>query len=299
MYKPTIINYLRYIIVAILLSSFFYAWTFTIKEERILKTIEKKLPLIIDKKGFLITIDDMKIMNISNGVMESEILANVTMNSSSKIGKIFKKYIDKSMKLTILTKIIPKVNNSSLSFELLSLDINHIIKLKEVKGILKERIENMKIPIKKMEKLSWLTSVKGVLFKENGDLEVYVMINRWILFLLIPIFLLREIGLLFISIYQKFISPRKKYKCAKGELYQNGTCSSTTKEAFKKHGFLAGMREYKKSTKACRKAYNKMKNRENKNNDVCGEAFCSGCSGSCGGDGAASSVGICELGSCG
>ncbi len=99
-------------------------------------------------------------------------------------------------------------------------------------------------------------------------------------------------------LYQKFLSPRKKHKCAKGVLYQNGTCSSSTKEAFKKDGFIAGMKEYKKSTKECKKAYKSIKNKENKKGQWCDALACSGCAGGSGTEVVGSSATLCEMGSC-
>ena len=155
--------------------------------------------------------------------------------------------------------------------------------------------------MKGLEKVSWFSSIDNIHFKSNDDLKLEVGISKWLLSLLIPLFLLREIGLFFIYIYQRFLSPRKKYKCAKGVLYQNGTCSSTTKEAFKKHGFLAGMKEYKQSTKKC-KAASKTLNRNKKKEGDSG-LDCSSCSPNCGGGGGGSSSSCdcspsCDVGGC-
>jgi putative component of membrane protein insertase Oxa1/YidC/SpoIIIJ protein YidD len=175
--------------------------------------------------------------------------------------------------------------------------MNRFIKLKEVKGILKQKIENIKIPIKKLKHTAWFASVKGIKFQDNGVLEIRLGISKLILALLIPLFLLREIGLLLIGIYQKFISPRKKYKCAKGALYQDGTCSSTTKEAFKKHGFIAGIKEYRHSTTECKKAYKTLKEEERRDGTSCGAEYFTSCGGgSCGGDAVSSSAGACDCG---
>ena len=45
--------------------------------------------------------------------------------------------------------------------------------------------------------------------------------------------LFRHLILSFISLYQKYISPVKGYKCAYGSLYKNGTCSSRIYEIVK------------------------------------------------------------------
>jgi len=289
-----VLNYLRYFIVIVLLGSLFYTYTLTIEASKLKSAIEKKLPMIIDKKGFLLTLNGMEILDISNNVVSSKIDADIKVSSSNIFGKFLPK---KSMHLNIETETIAKLNGSSVSFELLSFKMNKFIKMKDVKGFLKKKIENIKIPIKKLKNIAWFASVKDIKFQDNGVLNVRLGISKVIIFLLIPLFLLREIGLLVIIIYQKFLSPRKKYKCAKGELYQNGTCSSTTKEAFKDDGFIAGMKEYRRSTKECKKAYSTLKKEKRKDGTSCDGDYCAVCSsGSCGGDAVASSAGACDIG---
>jgi len=281
-------NYLRYIIVTILLSLLFYSYTMTIEKEIIKEAIHKKMPIVIDKKGFVVTLNDIHIENISANVVESKLIGTF------KVNNLLKKLLKKSINLTIVTKTTPKLHGADLSFELLSLNINELIKMKEIKGLLKKKIENIKIPIKKLKNISWFSSVQQITFKDDGDLEVDVMFSKLIIVLLIPLLLLREIGLFFIVLYQKFLSPRKKYKCAKGELHQNGTCSSTTKEAFKKDGFIAGMKEYSRSTKECKQADKIIKEKNKNNKQNCTDLGCSGCSGFTPG----SSLGACEIGMC-
>jgi len=289
-----VLNYLRYFIVIVLLGSLFYTYTLSIEASKLKSAIEKKLPMVIDKKGFLLTLNGMEILGISNNVVSSKIDADIKVSSSNRFGKFLPK---KSMHLNIETETIPKLNGSSVSFELLSFKMNRFIKMKELKGFLKKKIANIKIPIKKLKNTAWFASVKGIKFQDDGVLNVRLGISKIIIFLLIPLFLLREIGLLLISIYQKFISPRKKYKCAKGELYQNGTCSSTTKEAFKNDGFIAGMKEYRRSTKECKKAYSTLKKEKRKDGTSCDCDYCAVCgSVSCGGDTVASSAGACDIG---
>ena len=288
------LNYLRYFIVIVLFGSLFYTYTLSIEASKLKSAIEKKLPMVIDKKGFLLTLNSMEILGISNNVVSSKIYADIKVSSSNRFGKFLPK---KSMHLNIETETIPKLNGSSVSFELLSFKMNRFIKMKEVKGLLKQKIANIKIPIKKLKNTAWFASVKGIKFQDDGVLNVRLGISKVIIFFLIPLFLLREIGLLLISIYQKFISPRKKYKCAKGKLYQEGTCSSTTKEAFKKHGFIAGIKEYKHSTKQCKEAYKTLKKEERRDGTSCGAEYCSSCGGgSCGGDAVGSSAGACDCG---
>jgi len=290
----SVLNYLRYFIVIVLLGLLFYTYTITIEPTTLKTAIDKKLPMKIDRKGFLLTVKNIDILDISNNVVHSKMNADIKVSSSNRFGKFLPK---KSMHLHIETETIPKLHGSAVSFELLSFKMNRFIKLKEVKGILKKKIENIKIPIKKLKYTAWFASVKGIKFQDNGVLEIRLGISKLIILLLLPLLLLRKIGLLLIWIYQKFISPRKKYKCAKGELFQDGTCSSTTKEAFKKYGFITGIKEYKYSTKQCKEAYKTLKKEERRDATSCGAEYCSSCGGSsCGGDAVGSSTGACDCG---
>ena len=217
------------------------------------------------------------------------------MSSSNRFSKFLPK---KSMYVTVEIQTIPKLHGTVLSFELISFKMNKFIKIKEVNGVLKNKIENIKIPIKKLKKISWFVTIKHIQFENNGALLLFLGMSKLIIFLLIPLFLLREIGLFLIVMYQKFLSPRKRYKCAKGELYGEGTCSSTTKEAFKKEGFIAGMKEYRRSTKECKKAYNILKKEKRRDSGPsCDVDYCFGCSGgSCGGEAIGSSTSVCDIG---
>ncbi|MEA1880177.1 MAG: hypothetical protein U9N11_06000 [Campylobacterota bacterium] len=281
-------NYFRYTIVAILLGSLFYTYKITIYKETIRASIDKKIPIIIDKKGFVVRINDISILDISDNIVESELIGTL------KVNNFLKKILKKSIHIKIVTKTIPKLDGSNLSFELQSIGINHLMKQKEIKGFLKKNIENIKIPITKLKKITWFSSVKNIRFKDNGDLVIHAMLSKLIIFLLFPLFLLREIGLFLIFLYQKFLSPRKKNKCAKGVLYQDGTCSSTTNEAFKKDGFIVGMKEYKKSTRECKQAYRTINKRKDDKGNFCDSVGCS----TCGGLEIGSSASACEFTSC-
>jgi len=46
------LNYIRYFIAGILFLSLFYNYSLTIPEETIVSAIDKKLPMVIHKKGF-------------------------------------------------------------------------------------------------------------------------------------------------------------------------------------------------------------------------------------------------------
>ena len=290
------LNYLRYFIVIILLGLLFYSHTISISSSTLKSHMEEKLPLHIDKKGFLLTVSSIEILDTKNNVLSTKVLVDVQVSHSNKWAKFLPK---KSMHLTVLTETIPKLYASSLSFEVLSFKLNRVIKLKEVKGLLKKKLEEIKIPIRSLKKIAWFASIKKLSFQNNGDLLAEVSISKFIILLLVPLFLLREIGLALIVFYQKFLSPRKKYKCAKGEFYQEGTCSSSTKEVFKKHGFIAGIKEYRRSTKACKIAYKTLnKDKKRRDGTSCDCSYCSGCGdvGACSGDGVSSSASACDLG---
>ncbi len=290
------LNYMRYFIVIILLGLLFYSHTISIESSTLKAHIEKKLPLHIEKKGFLLTINNIKILETKDNILSSKVLADVQVSHNNRWAKFLPK---KPMHLSIFTKTIPKLHNSSLSFEVLSLRLNKVLKLKEVKGLLKTKLEEIKIPIRSLKKIAWFASIKKISFQDNGNLLIKVGISKLIILFLIPLFLLREIGLVLITFYQKFLSPRKKYRCAKGELYQDGTCSSSTKEAFKKHGFVGGMKEYRRSTKECKKAYKTLtKDKIHKDSLLCDSVFCSTCGdiGFCAGDNASSGASVCDCG---
>jgi len=307
------LNYLRYLIALILFGSLFYNYSITIPEETITKAIDKKLPLVISKKGFDINITNVTLDDVSkNNVLTSTITGTIKMNNenlihkkaTSFIGKFFKDksdkvdaVINKKYNVSIQTKSKPQLNGHILSFKVMSLDIKKIKKIDKLQGTLQRKLEHIKIPIKKLEKLSWIASTKKIIFDIDGSLIVNVGINPWLIIFLIPLFLLREIGLLLISFYQKFLSPRKSYKCAKNHVHQNGTCSSTTKQAFKESGFIAGMKEYKKSTKECKEAYQSLENKRKV--DGCDVAVCAGCDGLYAADGIEAGLSGCEIGECG
>ena len=269
-----ILHLLRYLIVLILGSMLFYTYPITLSKTTLRQAIDRKLPMTIDKKGFHITINSMDIINVSNNVVESKIDADVGLSRKGKLGKFMPK---KSIHLTLLSKATPHIHGTALSLDLFSIEAKGLLKIKEVKGVLKKSIEKIKIPLKKLKHKAWYLSLHEIRFLDDGGLEIWATPSRWMIFFLIPLFLLREIGLVLITLYQKFLSPRKKYKCAKGELYQNGTCSSTTKEAFRNGGFISGMKAYRASTKQCKKAYNKLKEKKDGDNGECVNALCSSC----------------------
>ena len=88
--------------------------------------------------------------------------------------------------------------------------------------------------------------------------------------------MLREIGILAIRFYRKFLSKRKSYTCAKG--HETGeTCSSTVLKEFKRKGFYAGMTSYFKSIKECKQHYKNIKERDSQNSGTRGGDCNNGC----------------------
>jgi len=288
------LNYIRYFIAGILFLSLFYNYSLTIPEETIVSAIDKKLPMVIHKKGFDVNITEITLDDVSKkNILTSTITGTVRMNNknlihkkaTSFVSKFFKKssdkveaVINKRYNVTIQAKSKPKLDGSKLSFKVISLDIKGLAKIDKLNGTLQRKLEKIIIPIKKLETLSFFASTKKILFDIDGSLIIKVGLNPWLILFLIPLFLLREIGLLLISFYQKFLSPRKGYKCAKNHVHKNGTCSSTTKQAFKDGGFISGMKEYRNSTKECKTAYKSLQSGKS-NSSACDVAVCAGCDG--------------------
>lgn len=294
------INYIRYIFVILLLGLLFFSYTIQIQPSTYKSAIEKKLPMIIKKKGIVATIKNIDIIDTTNNIIDSKIQGTIGLNLKNRIGEFLSK---KRIPFDIESKVILKVRGRYLSFKILSLDFKDIIHIKHIKGVLKRKLEEIKIPIKSLKKFNWFVSIKSLKFKNSGVLVLKVVIARWIIVLLILLLLLREIGILLIEFYQKFISPYKGYRCAKGLLYKNGTCSSVTKKAFIEKGFIEGMKTYFASTKECKKAHKILSKKKEKDSIVCNtctEAGCEVCSSPLI-DAVGSSVPSCDLGcsSCG
>lgn len=66
--------------------------------------------------------------------------------------------------------------------------------------------------------------------------------------------MLRLAGLAFINGYQRYLSPRKGYRCAYGVLHQDGTCSSIGKNLMREHGVLGFFRLMPTQFAACKAA---------------------------------------------
>ncbi|MBC7502449.1 MAG: membrane protein insertion efficiency factor YidD [Herminiimonas sp.] len=66
--------------------------------------------------------------------------------------------------------------------------------------------------------------------------------------------MLRHAGIALIGAYQRYLSPRKGYRCAYGVLYQDGTCSSVGKNPIRTHGLLGFFRLMPRQFEACKAA---------------------------------------------
>ena len=55
-------NYLRYFITILLLASLFYTYTIKIEQATIKNALDKKLPIVMDKKGLLLTLNSIDFM---------------------------------------------------------------------------------------------------------------------------------------------------------------------------------------------------------------------------------------------
>lgn len=311
-------NYIRYAIAIFLFSLFFFNQTITINEETVTNAISKKFPKTIDKKGFTVVLNKFEINEVYENVIDSTIYGTINMNDQNVLSKMLKKekpagifsklfnkkpeyLINKKIILEVNSKTTPIIKNNHLVFKVESLKVNKVLNIEKMKGFVKKFIQSIKFPIKKLEQYSFIAEAKDVHYNNNGDIDIAVAVKPFILFLLIPLFLLREIGLLLIAFYQKILSPKKGYKCAKGVLHGEGTCSSCTKDAFKEKGFVAGMKEYRKSTKECRIAYKTLKEDKKSKSGWCDG--CAGCDGAplvfgkrSGAEGAGFSFGDCASG---
>ena len=267
-------NYIRYIVVIILLASLFFTYNIAIDKPTFKTLINKKMPLIIKKRGFNITLKRVDILSVKSSLVTSKIDALVELK---KVNKIIKFIPKKSLNLNITTTFIPKIDGKYMYFKVLSFEINRFLKVKHLAKSIRDRLEKIKVHIKSLDKISYFADIKKINFLDNGSLIIKISVKVWIILFIVSLFLLREIGLILIILYQKFISPRKKYRCAKGLLYKNGTCSSVTKEAFKKGGFIAGMKTYFKTTKECKKAYKEIK-KGNNDSYVLANCACASCS---------------------
>jgi putative component of membrane protein insertase Oxa1/YidC/SpoIIIJ protein YidD len=290
---------LRYLLVAVIIGIFifinFYGNTIEISQNKINSNIEKKLPFIKKTNIYKMKIISLKTKSNEKDYIETLVNLNIkvfetkTTKTLKKISSFFKQE-DKTKNLTntihnlnidiiatpyiknnkiylkvkkinfknellhsyatILNKIIPTIFNKKSIYDLDKLKTNKYMIVKKIKIINDEDIE----------KYSIFTTLK-----------VSLLINLSLIFLII-ILLLREIGILAIKFYRKFLSKKKSYKCAKGHV-TGETCSKTVLNDFEINGFFSGMKTYFKSTSECKVHYKNIKENKNSNSNIDGSDF--------------------------
>jgi len=205
-----LLAYFRYLLVIILLGLLFYPYTITITKELIDEAIAKKIPIVKEKKGFILTIDTIEIEDIINDVIFAKAMGNIKMSASNRMQKFLKKYVNtlenKSIKVSVVTQIRPKIKGFNLSFDILALQVNSLIKQKKLNKYVREKLGKVEIPIKKLKKISWLVTVQELHFDSHKNLDIYVNFSVFIIVFLIVLLLFREIQWFSITFYQKFFS---------------------------------------------------------------------------------------------
>jgi len=66
---------------------------------------------------------------------------------------------------------------------------------------------------------------------------------------------MNRLAIFLINIYQRFISPRKGFRCAYGALHGNGTCSQRIKDIICQFGVVGGYKKIKQQFSNCKLAY--------------------------------------------
>ena len=220
-----------------------------IKNQNILTTLQ----LQVESDKFYV-----KIIDFDSEFMKKDEFKNQIKNSANNIvdnitGKLGFKFKDKPMDK--IDKVLEIDNSKVKEFILNSLQ-KHYIKVYELKNN--------------------YFSIESVTIDKNNPFNVNVKskVSLLILFggiLLLFLSLLREISILAIIMYQKFLSPKKGYICARNYYEGGGSCSERTKKTFKDNGVYAGFKEYFDTTKKCKHIYNENKlneSKDTKNNDL-------------------------------
>lgn len=208
---------------------------------------------------------------IVNLLFDLDIKNKVTLKDIQAITKVNYKidFYDKNIYLTIKDFDILNIGDTESKSKV----INSIL------GVMKDTITNSI-----NDKSAFISNVFNLLLKKPvyqltgykafflNDIKIKETVNSFnfvielntfslsVPLIIISILLmLKEIGLFFILIYQKFISPRKGYRCAKAHYTGGDSCSESVRKVMKEKGFLAGMEEYFKTTKECKSIYEKNK----------------------------------------
>lgn len=306
--------YIKYLIIVVLIS----LGTFLqlsdkevfIPKELIQNQIDLKLPFNIEKKNHFVTINQAKM-----DLTDNSILINTLLDYS--YSKIVLKDVTANLKTSF------ELKNKEIYLSIQDLEIKNLNKQLDP---VEEIIENNKFGLfgklknkivdkaedfvnNKSEKISEIISfglskkpvyklegwkayfIEDITFNKEGFLlkfnySLVILFSYLISFLL----LLREIAILLINFYQKYLSSKKGYKCAQGVLHGNGTCSSKVKKDFKEKGFVGGMNSYIKNKQDCKEAFKTLKERKSSSCKTV-DSFVDCDSGGC-------EIGGCDVGSC-
>ncbi|NOQ34418.1 MAG: membrane protein insertion efficiency factor YidD [Methylococcaceae bacterium] len=109
---------------------------------------------------------------------------------------------------------------------------------------------------------------------------------------------MKYIAVFFISIYQKYISPYKGFRCAYASVYGGDSCSQAVKQIFISEGCIKGFYSSRSRFRDCRKANEERKKRWRDKKGDCIELGCEtaeGCIPDKNGD---SICGGCDMPSC-
>lgn len=217
------------------------------------------LKLLLDLKNnkLYITILDIKFKNLDTNDVYDKSLENVkekAENVTNKLNKYLKNKID-------IDKVGEKIKD------------NVVIDKEEISKVIKNVISSEEIKIYSLGFYGLLINDISINNLDNNNFNIEFVINKT-LFLILGIIivffsLLKEILLFSIKFYQKHLSKRKNYKCARGVVTGDGTCSSIVRKKLEEDGAISAINEYFKTTKKCKEdyeIYKKEKENKNKNN---------------------------------
>lgn len=301
-----------------------------ITQKEINNGIEKKLPIIKKQKLLRTKITKFKTKSSNNSDDKINAIVNVEIeypqiNKEKIINKISSffgskkelpevKKENKIYKLNVNIDAEPYVKNNKIYLKITNIEFEDNVLNSHAKSIEKylpillnnKSIYNMdKIKHSKyfnLEKIEIIADSSEYYIKTYFEISTYIY---FLLFLSLFLLLLREIGILLIKFYRKFLSNKKSYSCAKG--HETGeTCSATVLKDFKKNGFYSGMGTYFNSTKECKGHYENIQERKKNNSG----SACNGCDPtyacigldihacSSGGAKGCDGPGSCDVGSC-
>jgi len=250
----TLLKFLKYLWILIFAAIIFLSipMKHNLKPEKIEQYVKSTtLPIkIIDINT---TIDSLEIHAVKNS-KKMKLLFHTEGSIRAKgysIGELYLKDLDLYFKPENIKIIEYQKTNYSI--------LNKLAVYIEDKKIAEKIKENLNVKLyHTATDLSFVNMELGINNRGDSTYIYYKMYIKsyifWLALLFTLIIYAKEIGIFFIEVYQEFISPRKGYRCAKGALYENGTCSSCVKEVMNEKGFIAGIKEYFKTTKECKEA---------------------------------------------